>query len=374
MSEQSKMIGRQSVAFENPPCILGRASVAGKKEGEGPLGGFFDYIEEDPKFGADTWEEAESNMQKKAAELALENAGCKPQDIRYLIAGDLLGQLIATSFGIMDLKIPMFGVYGACSTMGESMSLASMLVEGGFASRVLALTSSHFCGAEKQFRFPLQYGSQRPLAATWTVTGSGAVVIGKKPQKETASPNGKKTAKETTTVPNGQETHTKKQNNHPYILIKGVTTGKIVDFGVKDSMNMGACMAPAAADVIYRNLRDFEREPSYYDKIVTGDLGYVGQEILFDILKEKGYDISVQHMDCGIEIFCDETQDTHSGGSGCGCSAITLTGYILEKMHRREWKRVLFVPTGALLSPVSFNEGDSVPGIAHAVILEAEDA
>lgn len=381
MSEHSKMIGRQSVAFENPPCILGRASVAGKKEGEGPLGSFFDYIEEDPKFGADTWEEAESNMQKKAAELAIENAGCKPQDIRYLIAGDLLGQLIATSFGIMDLKIPMFGVYGACSTMGESMSLASMLVEGGFAGRVLAMTSSHFCGAEKQFRFPLQYGNQRPLAATWTVTGSGAVVIGKKPEENSCScgKNGKsKTSGDNMDSgnlnPSDTNTSSKKENKNPYILIKGITTGKIIDFGVKDSMNMGACMAPAAADVIYRNLRDFNRAPSYYDKIITGDLGFIGQSILFDILNEKGYDISGQHMDCGIEIFCDETQDTHSGGSGCGCSAITLTGYILEKMHRREWKRVLFVPTGALLSPVSFNEGDSVPGIAHAVILEAEDA
>lgn len=379
MAEQ-KMIGRQSVAFKNPPCILGRASVAGSKEGEGPLGSFFDYIEEDPKFGGNTWEEAESNMQKKAAELALENAGCKPQDIRYMIAGDLLGQLIATSFGLMELKIPMFGVYGACSTMGESMSLASMLVEGGFASRILALTSSHFCGAEKEFRFPLQYGSQRPLAATWTVTGSGAVIIGKKPENSAGNktnPKGTKTEENRQTA-SIEETESnvsaKKLNSDPYILIKGITTGKIVDFGIKDSMNMGACMAPAAADVIYRNLRDFDRKPSYYDKIFTGDLGYVGQSILLDILKERGYDISKQHMDCGIEIFCDETQDTHSGGSGCGCSAITLTGYILEKMHRREWKRVLFVPTGALLSPVSFNEGSSVPGIAHAVVLEAEDA
>lgn len=359
MEQTNKMMGRQSVAFKNPPCILGRASVAGKKEGDGPLGDFFDYIEEDPYFGADTWEEAESNLQKKAATLAIENAGCKPQDIRYLVAGDLLGQLIATSFGIMELKIPMFGVYGACSTMGEAISLASMLVEGGFADRVLALTSSHFCGAEKQFRFPLQYGSQRPLAATWTVTGSGAVVIGKKPER---LPEKKKIV---------ELTH-QKQNSNPYVLIKGITTGKIIDFGVKDSMNMGACMAPAAADVIYRHLRDFKREPSYYDRIITGDLGFVGQTILFDILKEKGFDIAKQHMDCGIEIFCDETQDTHSGGSGCGCSAITLTGFILEKMHRREWNRILFVPTGALLSPVSFNEGDSVPGIAHAVVLETD--
>lgn len=363
MKQTTKMRGKQSVEFANPPYILGRSSVAGTKEGEGPLGTYFDYIEEDPYFGADTWEEAESNLQKKAAQLALQNSGYKPEEIRYLVAGDLLGQLIATSFGLMELKIPFFGVYGACSTMGESLSLAAMLVDGGFADHVMALTSSHFCGAEKQFRFPLQYGNQRPLAATWTVTGSGAVILGRKPEKKQAA---KDSSKE-------KSWQSGKCNCDPFVLIKGVTTGKIVDFGVKDSMNMGACMAPAAADVIYHNLRDFNRQPDYYDRIVTGDLGYVGQNILFDILNEKGYHIEKQHMDCGIEIYCDEMQDTHSGGSGCGCSAITLTGYILEKMHRREWNRILFVPTGALLSPVSFNEGDSVPGIAHAVILETEE-
>lgn len=346
MLKNKKMVGKQSVIFENPPCIVGYSSVAGKKESEGPLGTYFDYIEEDPMFGGTSWEDAESRMQKKAAELAIKKAGLRSQDIRLLVAGDLLGQLIATSFGIMSLNIPLFGVYGACSTMGEALSIASMLVEGGFADKVLALTSSHFGGAEKQFRFPLQYGNQRPLAATWTVTGSGAVVIGS--FEETLSET-----KEGATI-----------------IIKGITTGKVVDYGIKDSMNMGACMAPAAADVIYQNLSDLKETPEFYDKIITGDLGYIGKNILIDIMKEKGYDIEKRHMDCGIEIFCKEEQDTHSGGSGCGCSAITLTGYIIEKLKRRDWKRVLFVPTGALLSTVSFNEGNSVPGIAHGVILE----
>lgn len=343
-----KMVGKQSISFQNPPCIIGYSSIAGKKEGEGPLGSYFDMIEEDPLVGGKTWEEAESKLQKKAADMAIQKAGLKNSDIRYLVAGDLLGQLIATSFGIMDLEIPMFGVYGACSTMGESMSLGAMLVDGGFADKVVALTSSHFAGAEKQFRFPLDYGNQRPLAATWTVTGSGAVVI--------ANHNEVKKQKE--------------KNREPAIVIKGITTGKVMDYGIKDSMNMGASMAPAAADVIYHNLSDFGIKADYYDKIITGDLGYVGADIIKDIMKEKGYDISKNHMDCGIEIFSKEIQDTHSGGSGCGCSAITLTGYVFQKMKKKEWNKVLFIPTGALLSTVSFNEGNSVPGIAHGVVLE----
>ncbi|BCN30033.1 stage V sporulation protein AD [Anaeromicropila herbilytica] len=343
----NKSVGKQSVLFQNPPCVLGYSSIAGKKEGEGPLGSCFDIIEEDPLAGGKSWEDAESRLQKKAAELAIQKASLQPKDIRYLIAGDLLGQLIATSFGIVDLEIPMFGVYGACSTMGESISIAAMLIDGGFADKVIALTSSHFAGAEKQFRFPLDYGNQRPLAATWTVTGSGAVILG--------SP------KEVKKLP---------EDTNPTIHITGITTGKVMDYGIKDSMNMGACMAPAAADVIFHNLSDFDRKPDYYDKIITGDLGYVGADILKDIMKEKGYDISKNHMDCGVEIFSKETQDTHSGGSGCGCSAITLTGYVFKKMIQREWKKVLFVPTGALLSTVSFNEGNSVPGIAHGVVIE----
>ncbi len=343
----NRTVGKQSVQFSNPPYILAGSSVAGKKEGEGPLGSFFDVVEEDPMFGGTTWEEAESRLMKQAADLAVQKAGLKNEDIRYLIGGDLLGQLIATSFGIMDLEVPLFGVYGACSTMGESIAIGSVLVDGGFADKILALTSSHFAGAEKQFRFPLAYGNQRPLAASWTVTGSGAVILG---NKKPDSANG--------------------GNSNINIRVMGATIGKIVDYGIKDSMNMGACMAPAAYKTISQNLKDFNLQPDYYDRIITGDLGYVGKDILIDLLKQDGYDISGNHMDCGIEIFDKNTQDTHSGGSGCGCSAVTLTGYVLPKLLRREWKRVLFVPTGALLSTVSFNEGNSVPGIAHGIIFE----
>lgn len=346
MSEK-KFVGKQSIAFSNPPVITGYASVVGKKEGEGPLASYFDVIDEDALFGGDNWEDAESRLQKMTAELAIQKADLKPEDIRYLFAGDLLGQLIATSFGVEDLQIPLFGVYGACSTMGESLSLASILVDGGYADHVVALTSSHNASAEKQFRFPLEYGTQRPLAMTWTVTGSGAVVLSSSDCKDA------------------------EKSGETIVEVKGITTGKIMDYGVKDSMNMGACMAPAACEVIAQNLEDFGVQPEHYDKIITGDLGFVGQRILLDLLKEKGYDISSNHMDCGIEIYDANTQDTHAGGSGCGCSATTLCGYIMSKMKSKEWKRILFVPTGALLSTVSFNEGDSVPGIAHAVILEA---
>lgn len=350
---KGKMTGKQSILFSNPPLIISGASVAGKKEGEGPLGSFFDQVDEDPMFGGTSWEDAESRLMKRAAELAIQKAGLQKEDIRYLVGGDLLGQLIATSFGIIDLQIPMFGVYGACSTMGESMALGAILVDGDYADQVLAITSSHFAGAEKQFRFPLGYGNQRPFSASWTVTGSGAVVIGK-------GNTGKGTKDDENNTENAQ------------IRIKGVTVGKIVDYGLKDSMNMGACMAPAAYTTISQNLKDLNIQPDYYDRIVTGDLGYVGKEILIDLLKQDGYDISKNHMDCGIEIYDKETQDTHAGGSGCGCSAITLTGYIFQKMLRREWNRILFVPTGALLSTVSYNEGNSVPGIAHGIVLEVK--
>ena len=252
-----------------------------------------------------------------------------------------MGQLIASSFGLMNLDIPIFGVYGACSTMGESLGIGSMLIEGGFADHVVALTSSHFASAEKQFRFPLGYGNQRPKAATWTVTGSGAVVL-------SSSRDGRN------------------------VRVAGITTGKIIDYGIKDSMNMGACMAPAAADVISQNFIDFGMGPQDYDKIITGDLGKVGKDILCDIMQAKGYDVSANYMDCGIEIY-EEEQNVQAGGSGCGCSAVLLAGYILKKLEEGSWKRVLFVPTGALLSPVSFNEGKSVPGIAHGVILEHVD-
>lgn len=339
-----KMMGKQSVAYTEPPVIAARASVAGKKEMEGPLGRLFDEIVEDPMAGQNTWEEAESTLQEKVVQHLLKKANVSAQDVRYILSGDLLGQLIASSFGLAKFQIPFFGLFGACSTMGEGMALGSMLVEGGCADRVVAITSSHFASAEKQFRYPLEYGSQRPLSASWTVTGSGGVML-EKTVGNNAAHSGK-------------------------ICIKGVTTGKIVDYGVKDSLNMGASMAPACAELLYANLTDFGIGADYYDRIFTGDLGYVGQRILIDLMKEKGVDISKVHSDCGMIIFDQNTQDTHAGGSGCGCAAVTLCAYILRQMEEGKYKRVLFVPTGALMSPVSFNEGRSIPGIAHGIVLE----
>ena len=330
-------IGMQSIQFQNSPYIISSASVVGPKEGEGPLGEYFDLVAPDAGLGEQTWEQAESTMQKEALQTAMEKAKLTLPQIRYLFGGDLLAQLIATSFGNGETNIPLFGLYGACSTCGESLALAAMIVAGGYADYAAALTSSHFGSAEKEFRFPLGYGNQRPLSATWTVTGSGAFVL------------------------STQKSH---------VRISGVTPGKIVDMGVKDNMNMGACMAPAACDTIAQNLMDFGRQPSDYDRIITGDLGSVGQRILIDLLDKQGFDISQQHMDCGIEIYDAEKQDTHAGGSGCGCSAVVLAAMILPKLQQGIWKRILLAPTGALLSKVSFNEGQTIPGIAHAVVLE----
>ncbi len=331
-------IGKQSIIFENAPYIVSGGAIVGKKEGEGPLKNTFDEIEKDATFGGKNWEEGESILQTRTAKLAITKACMSETDIRYIFAGDLLGQLIATTYGVKDLNIPFFGLFGACSTMGESMSLAAMAVAAGYADNVLAMASSHFGTAEKTFRFPLEYGTQRPFSSTWTVTGCGATVISK---------------------------------TKGFARITGITTGKIVDYGFKDSLNMGAAMAPAAADVISCHLKDFDRKPDYYDKIITGDLGYVGKKILIDFLRMKGYDISENHYDCGMEIYDMDTQDTHAGGSGCGCSATVLCGNIYNKLMKKEWNRVLFVPTGALMSTVSHNEGRSVPGIAHCVAIES---
>ena len=344
-----KQKGKASVLFENPPLVLAAASVVGKKEGEGPLGDYFDRIETDPMLGKKTWEQAESELQTRTTSLVIEKSGLKKEDIRYYFGGDLLAQLIATSFGVMDMEFPMFGIYGACSTMGEAMGLGSMVVDGGFADHIVVTASSHFASAEKQFRFPLEYGNQRPYSATWTVTGCGSVVI--------SNNTGNKRIK----------------GKKPLARITGMTAGKIVDMQFKDSMNMGAAMAMAAMDTILTNFHDLEVNETYYDRIITGDLGQVGKRLLLDYLVKAGYDIESRYMDCGIEIFDEATQDTHAGGSGCGCSASVLCGYILPKIRDGVWKRVLFIPTGALLSTVSFNEGQSVPGIAHAVILEKYD-
>ena len=333
----NQMAGKQSIEFQNAPYIISSASVVGPKEGEGPLGEWFDLVAPDAGLGENTWEEAESTMQREALQTAVGKAQLMTQQVRYLFGGDLLAQLIATSFGNGDTQIPLFGLYGACSTCGESQALAAMAIAGGYADYAAALTSSHFGSAEKEFRFPQGYGNQRPLSATWTVTGSGAFLLSAK---------------------------------GGHVKVTGVTPGKIVDMGIKDNMNMGACMAPAACDTIYQNFMDFNRQPHDYDKIITGDLGTVGQKIVIDLLREKGFDISQQHMDCGIEIYDAEKQDTHAGGSGCGCAAVVLAAMILPKLRKGTWKRVLFVPTGALLSKVSFNEGQTIPGIAHGIVLE----
>ena len=256
---------------------------------------------------------------------------------KYRVEKEDEGICVYLSAKIEELQIPVFGLFGACSTSGEALALAAMTVAAGYGDLVLAATSSHFGSAEKEFRFPLGYANQRPLSSTWTVTGSGAFLVGKKKSR---------------------------------VRISGVTIGKIVDYGLKDSQNMGACMAPAATDTIYRNFQDLGRTQEDYDQVITGDLGYIGQSILFDLMKSRGYDIRKKHMDCGMTIFDQETQDTHAGGSGCGCAASTLASYILPKIENGEWRRILFVPTGALMSTVSFNEGASVPGIAHAIMIE----
>ena len=338
---KNKMIGKQSIEFGSPIWIQCSASIVGKKEGQGPLGKLFDKISRDDLFGGNSWEEAESALQKETVQLCIQKAGIQIEDIRYLFAGDLLGQCIASSFGLAEFNTPLFGLYGACSTSALSITLGSIAISAGVADKVMCVTSSHFASAEKEFRFPLEYGNQRPLSASWTVIGSGAFLL-----SDTS-------------------------NGNDRAVITAVTPGRIVDFGLKDSMNMGMCMAPAAADVIFNHLQDFNRKPEYYDKIITGDLGYVGKQGVIDLLGQKGIDISEQHMDCGIEIFDQKTQDTHAGGSGCGCAASVLSAYILKQLEDKVWKRVLFVPTGALLSKVSFNEGKSVPGIAHAVVIEA---
>ena len=351
------LLGKASISFSRPVYIQSCASVVGPKEGDGPLKNCFDMICDDPMFGEKKWEAAESAMQKEAAVLAIGKAGLTPDDIRFVFAGDLLAQTIASSFGIAEMGIPFFGLYGACSTIGESLSLGAIAVSAGYGHHILCATSSHFATAEKEFRFPLGYGCQRPLSATWTVTGSAACIL---------SPE----------APHPSEIvgSSLLRSTLGSVAITGITTGKVIDFGFRDSLNMGGCMAPAACDTIVQHFEDFKTKPSDYDKIITGDLSQIGSKLLIDLLREKKIDISDRHMDCGLEIFKRKEQDVHAGGSGCGCSAVILASYIFPQIQKKIWKRVLFVPTGALLSKISFNEGASIPGIAHAVVIEALDS
>lgn len=334
-----KHIGSQTAVLSCPPSIAGHACVVGKKEGEGPLRDSFDYISEDSFFGEKTWEKAESTMQQQALQLALDKASLPPSALDYLFAGDLLNQCAASAFGLRDSGVPFFGLFGACSTMAESLSLAALIIDGGFADNAAAITSSHFCSAERQFRFPLEYGGQRTPTAQWTVTGAGAVIL-------TADGPG------------------------PYIT--HVTAGKIVDLGIKDANNMGAAMAPAAYDTLRTHFEDTGFAPSRYDLIVTGDLGAVGAEILVDLFERDGVNIAPNYNDCGMMIFSRETQDVHAGGSGCGCSASVLTGHLLNGMRAGRWRRILFAATGALMSPTTTQQGESIPSICCAVSIDCE--
>ena len=356
----NQALGTSSINYGQPVVIMGSGSIVGQMENEGPLSGSFDKVSDDKNdmFGADSWEKAESALQKEAIALTLSKTCAETKDIRYLYAGDLLGQNIASSFGVVDYNIPLFGLYGACSTCGEALGLGSMCVAAGYADRVISLTSSHFASAQKEFRYPLEYGGQRPLYASWTVTGSaGFLLQNKNAPEKSVSGRG---------IKNIYESQYGRK-----VGITGVTTGKIEDYGIKDSFNMGCAMAPAAAWTISTHLKDFGRKPQDYDAIFTGDLGSVGQQALFSLLEQENIDISNRHYDCGMIIYDSEKQDVHAGGSGCGCSAVVLSAHILPKVAKGEWKRILFIPTGALLNKTSFNEGQNVPGIAHAVVIEA---
>ena len=332
-----KRIGSQTIKLSNPVPILASAAIAGQKEAEGPLCDYFDVTMADAEWNEETWEKTESKMQKEAVRMAVQKSNLRLSDIHYVFAGDLLNQCIGAGFGLRELEIPFFGIYGACSTMIEGLSLGSMLIDGGFADHIAAVTSSHFCTAERQYRMPLEYGGQRTPTAQWTVTGSGSAVLGK-------------------------------HGSGP--CITHVTTGKIMDMGIKDANNMGGAMAPAAFDTLHAHFQDTGFSPADYDLILTGDLGTVGRDILIDLMQKEGFDISDNYNDCGCMIYDLKQQDVHAGGSGCGCIASTLCGYILTEMRRGTWKRILAIGTGALLSTTSGLQGESVPGIAHLVAIE----
>lgn len=333
----NKRLGTQTVKFDNPPSIVATASIVGPKEGQGPLRKYFDEILNDELWGEKSWEKAESKILRETLNKVISSANKKTSDINYVFAGDLLNQCISSNYAIRESNIPFFGLYGACSTMAESLSLASMIVEGGYADNVISVTSSHFCSAEKQFRFPLELGTQRPLSSQWTVTGAGAALLSS-------------------------------AGNGPYIT--QITTGKIIDMGIKDSNNMGSAMAPAAADTIYKHFEDTGGIPADYDLIITGDLGYIGMDITNEILIKQGCRITDRFTDCGAMIFDRERQDTHAGGSGCGCSATVFAGYLYKEILSGNLNRILFVATGALMSPTSIQQGESIPGIAHAVTIQ----
>ena len=328
--------GRQSFVLEHPPVITTWASVAGKKEVEGPLSHTFDVKCRDTYFGQKTWEQAEKHMQQLAIRKLAEKAGILQSEFDLVFSGDLLNQCIGSSFSLRNTGIPHLGLYGACSTMAESLLMASMTVGGGFADKVVAMTSSHFASSERQYRFPLGYGGQRTPTSQWTVTGSGAALV-------CAEGNGPK--------------------------ITACTIGTVTDLGIKDANNMGAAMAPAAYETIKAHFHDLCVGPKDFDLIVSGDLGQIGKEVLMELARQDGISLGGKLADCGTLIFDNTTQDVHAGGSGCGCSAITLCGYLLEQLNSGKLKKILFCGTGALLSPTSTQQGLPIPGVCHAVCI-----
>ena len=330
-------LGKQTIKLDVPVNILETASIVGPKESEGPLAGFFDQCLDDEFWGEKTWEKAESKIIKETVNTVIAKSGIASQDIDYCFAGDLLNQCISSSFGLRELNIPFFGVFGACSTFVESICLGSVFVESGAANNVLCATSSHFCSAEKQFRFPLELGNQRPPTSQWTVTGSGAAILSK----------------------NG---------NGPFIT--HITPGKIVDKGIKDANNMGAAMAPAAFDTLITHLTDTGRKPSYYDAIITGDLGHIGKSILVDLAESKGYNIKHNYNDCGVLMFDQNSQDTHSGGSGCACIGTVFSGCFFKQLKEGKMNKILLIATGALTNATTSQQGESIPGVAHAIAIE----
>ena len=327
--------GRSTFTLNNRPSIISRGSVVGKTEGEGPLKDFFDKIYYDSTAGQETWEKSESYFQQQAFLEALERGQLHPQDIDVMFSGDLLNQCISSSFGLREFNVPYLGQYGACSTMAQTLLLSSIFVNCGIADIAAAVTASHFCSAERQFRFPLEYGGQRTPTAQRTVTGGGCAIVGK-------NAPGK-----------------------PYV--NAIHIGTMVDLGIKDANNMGAAMAPAAAKSISEFLLDTETKPSDYDLILTGDLGEVGSSLLCELMLKDGLDISANHNDCGLLIFDREGQDVHAGGSGCGCAASVFCSCILNSIENGKLKNVILAATGALMSPTSSQQGESIPGISHIV-------
>lgn len=336
---KNKRIGKKTIKMQNEPTIISTASIVGPKEGEGPLKDLFDVVLKNDLYGEKSWELAESKMIQTALELAVQKANKHLGDIQFLFGGDLLNQIFPASFAAKALGVPFCGIYGACSTMALGMCLSSMMIDGGFADYALNGTSSHYCTAERQFRFPLELGNQKPMTAQWTVTGAGSALI---------------------------------SNTGEGPKIKYITIGKVVDKGIEDGNNMGAAMAPAAVDTICAYFEDTKDDPKSFDMIATGDLGQLGKKITADLLRQRGLDIFNVYTDCGLEIFDLNSQDVHCGGSGCGCSATVFASYIYPKLLNKELKKVMLVSTGALLSSTSTLQKQTIPCIAHAVIIESD--